>query len=40
MKVEIRVTKNFSKQAKPLLKKYPSLVAELEGLEKAISENP
>jgi len=25
MKVEVRVTKGFRRQAKPLLKKYPSL---------------
>jgi len=34
MKVEIRITKNFKKQARPLLKKYPSLVRELEKPEK------
>ena len=40
MKVEIRVTKTFSKRAKPLLKKYPSLINELEVLERELSENP
>ena len=40
MKVEIRVTQNFSKRAKHLLKKYPSLISELEALEKELTENP
>jgi len=40
MKVEIRVTKTFSKRAKPLIKKYPSLLNELEALEKELTINP
>jgi mRNA-degrading endonuclease RelE of RelBE toxin-antitoxin system len=40
MKVDIRVTKAFKKQAKPLLKKYVSLSGELKQLEKDLSENP
>jgi len=40
MKVEIRITKNFKKQAKPLLKKYPSLINKLEKLEKELTDNP
>jgi mRNA-degrading endonuclease RelE of RelBE toxin-antitoxin system len=40
MKVDIRVTKAFKKQAKPLLKKYASLPEELKQLEKDLYENP
>jgi hypothetical protein len=40
MKVEVRVTKTFSQRAKPLLKKYPSLINELEVLERELTENP
>ncbi len=40
MKVEIRITQNFSKRAKYLIKKYPSLISELEALEKELTENP
>src|SRR5690606_7417396 len=40
MKVEIRITSNFSNRAKPLIKKYPSLIMELEALEKDLSDNP
>ncbi|MFC0609828.1 hypothetical protein ACFFGQ_18970 [Rufibacter quisquiliarum] len=40
MKAEIRVTGNFSKRAKHLIKKYPSLVDELKVLEKALTDNP
>jgi mRNA-degrading endonuclease RelE of RelBE toxin-antitoxin system len=40
MKVEIKVTKAFKRQAKPLLKKYASLFGELEQLDKDLSENP
>jgi len=40
MKVEIRVTNNFSKRAKALIKKYPSLINELEELEKNLINNP
>ena len=40
MTVEIRITKNFKKQAKPLLKKYPSLINKLEKLEKELTDNP
>ncbi len=40
MKTEIRVTNNFSKRAKSLIKKYPSLINELEALEKDLTSNP
>ena len=40
MKVEIRVAENFKKEAKPLLKKYPSLKSELASLEKDLLLNP
>lgn len=40
MKVEVRVTSNFSKRAKYLIKKYPSLVNELVALEKGLGDNP
>jgi len=40
MKVVVRVSKGFKKQAKPLLKKFPSLNHELVQLEKELIENP
>lgn len=40
MKVIVKITKSFQRQAKPLLKKYPSLTKELLQLEKELSENP
>ena len=40
MKVTVRVAKSFKKQAKPLLKKYPSLIGELFQLELDLKENP
>jgi mRNA-degrading endonuclease RelE of RelBE toxin-antitoxin system len=40
MKAEIRVTSNFIKRAKSLIKKYPSLINELEELEKTLTDNP
>ncbi|WP_115374476.1 hypothetical protein [Adhaeribacter pallidiroseus] len=40
MKAEIRVTSNFSKRAKYLIKKYPSLVDDLKALEKALADKP
>lgn len=40
MKVRIKITSNFKKEAKPLLKRYKSLVPELENLEKELSKNP
>ena len=40
MKVEVRVAENFRKEAKPLLKKYPSLKSELANLEKDLLQNP
>ena len=40
MKTEIRVTKNFSKRAKALIKKHPSLVNELEALERELTDKP
>ncbi len=40
MKVEINVTDNFRKEAKPLLKKYPSFLDDLERLEGELLDNP
>ena len=40
MKVKVKITSNFKKEAKPLLKRYKSLVAELENLEKELHKNP
>jgi hypothetical protein len=40
MKVDIRVTENFKKAAKSLIKKYPSLKSELLDLEKVLQSNP
>ena len=40
MKVTVRVTKSFKRQAKPLLKKFLSLTDELLQLEKILTENP
>ena len=40
MKTEIRITKNFKKAVKPLLKKYASLLGELETLETELIRNP
>ncbi|MBF9252438.1 hypothetical protein I2I11_03955 [Pontibacter sp. 172403-2] len=40
MKVEVKVTSNFKKQAKPLLKKYPLLISELDKLENELTKNP
>jgi len=40
MKVVVRVTSNFSKRAKSLIKKFPSLVNELGSLEKDLADNP
>ena len=40
MKVLVRVTKSFVRQAKPLLKKYSSLKDELSELEIKLIENP
>jgi mRNA-degrading endonuclease RelE of RelBE toxin-antitoxin system len=40
MKVEVRITKTFNKRAKALLKKYPSLLNELQGLESELVQNP
>lgn len=40
MKVTIKVTQSFKKQAKPLLKKFPSLFDELQMLENKLIENP
>ena len=40
MKNEIIITPNFKKEAKPLLKKYPSLKNELLGLEQKLFHNP
>ena len=40
MKVIIKVALSFKRQAKPLLKKYPSLIRELSQLESDLKENP
>ena len=40
MKVNVRVTKSFKTAAKPLFKKYPSLIKELLTLEKDLQLNP
>ncbi len=40
MKVEVKITKSFKKQAKPLLKKYKSLADELIQLSDELKENP
>lgn len=38
--IELRITKGFKKEAKPLLKKYPSLGKDLRILENELIENP
>lgn len=38
--IEVRVTKNFARDAKPLLKKYPSLDKELRFLYTELKKNP
>jgi mRNA-degrading endonuclease RelE of RelBE toxin-antitoxin system len=40
MKVDIRITENFKKAAKKLLRKYPSLKFELLNLEEELQSNP
>ena len=40
MKVTVRITANFKSEAKPLLKKYKSLSADLLKLEKELFDNP
>ena len=40
MSYKIEITRNFSREAKSLLKKYPSLKGELESLGEELSENP
>jgi mRNA-degrading endonuclease RelE of RelBE toxin-antitoxin system len=40
MKVEVKITKNFKKEAKSLLKKYPSLIDELEILQNELVLKP
>lgn len=40
MKVTVRVALSFKRLAKPLLKKYPSLIKELSLLESDLIENP
>ena len=40
MKAIVRVSKSFKRLAKPLLRKYPSLIGELRQLENELSENP
>ncbi len=40
MRVKIHTTRSFRKEAKPLLKKYPSLKRELAELAEMLAENP
>lgn len=40
MKVEVRITKSFKKDAKSIAKKYPSLFDDLEKLEAKLIKNP
>lgn len=40
MKVTVRISLSFKRQAKPLLKKYPSLIKELAQLELDLKNNP
>ena len=40
MKVAVRITKNFTTEAKPLLKKYHSLARDLQNLEKELLVTP
>ncbi|MDP2336464.1 MAG: addiction module toxin RelE [Bacteroidota bacterium] len=40
MKVIVRISKSFKRQAKPLLKKYPSLKQDLSQLEQDLINNP
>lgn len=40
MKVEVRITKSFKKAIKPLIKKYPSVIKDLEHLQAALIKNP
>jgi hypothetical protein len=38
--IELKITKNFKKEAKPLLRKYPSLGTDLRILQNELIENP
>lgn len=40
MNVKVRVALSFKRQAKPLLKKYPTLIKELSQLESDLKKNP
>jgi hypothetical protein len=40
MNIEVRITNNFKKEVKPLLKKYPSLLSELDDLQVELLSNP
>jgi len=40
VKVTIRITRSFKAEAKPLLKKYPSLSKDLLNLEKELIQSP
>ena|ERR1035437_8605004 len=40
MKVTVNITENFRREAKPLLKKYPSFKSDLLQLEKDLMSNP
>jgi hypothetical protein len=40
VKITVKITSNFKKEAKPLLKRYPSLKNELSDLENELRSNP
>ena len=40
MKVEVRITKSFKKVLKPLIKKYPAVINDLEYLQAELIKNP
>jgi mRNA-degrading endonuclease RelE of RelBE toxin-antitoxin system len=40
MKIEVRITRSFKKAIKPLIKKYPSVIKDLEHLQAALLKNP
>ncbi len=40
MNIEVSLTNNFKKEAKPLLKKYPSFLDDLAQLEQELLNNP
>lgn len=40
MKINVRITNTFKKAAKPLIKKYPSLIDDLSSLQEELLANP